>query len=84
MPLAGTQGTFVAAGFDRAKIPAYERVTAGETRTIRRLIVKTIAVPHDAAWPLLHPALYTLVFCALLLAAVMPLTLRRYRVRTSD
>ena len=52
VPLSGTQGTFVAAGFERAKIPAYERVSAGETRTIRRLIVKTIAVPHDAAAPL--------------------------------
>ena len=52
VPLVGTQGTFVAAGFESTRMPAYERVTAGETRTIRRLIVKTIAVPHDAAAPL--------------------------------
>jgi ABC-type multidrug transport system permease subunit len=42
------------------------------------------AVPHDAAWPLMHPALYSLVFCAAILAAVVPLTLSRYRARTSD
>ena len=52
VPLVGTRGTYVAAGFDRARIAAYEHVLAGETRTIRRLVVKTLAVPHDAAAPL--------------------------------
>ena len=52
VPLVGTRGTFVAAGFERTRIAGYEHVMAGETRTIRRLVVKTLAVPHDAAAPL--------------------------------
>ena len=52
VPLVGTRGTFVAAGFAKTRIARYDNVVAGETRTIRRLVVKTIAVPHDAAAPL--------------------------------
>jgi phosphoribosyl 1,2-cyclic phosphodiesterase len=52
VPLAGTPGTFVAAGFARAKLPGYEPLAAGESRSIRRLTVKAVAVPHDAAAPL--------------------------------
>jgi phosphoribosyl 1,2-cyclic phosphodiesterase len=52
VPLVGTRGTFVAAGFSRTRIAGYDSVVAGETRTIRGLVVKTIAVPHDAAAPL--------------------------------
>jgi ABC-2 type transport system permease protein len=42
------------------------------------------APPADGAWPLQHPVVYTLLFCATLLAVVVPLTIHRYRVRTSD
>ena len=52
VPLVGTRGTFVAARFADTRIAGYDNVVAGETRTIRRLVVKTIAVPHDAAGPL--------------------------------
>jgi phosphoribosyl 1,2-cyclic phosphodiesterase len=52
VPLFGTHGTFVAAGFANAKIARYESVVAGDTRSFRRLTVKTLAVPHDAAGPL--------------------------------
>jgi phosphoribosyl 1,2-cyclic phosphodiesterase len=52
VPLAGTRGTFRAAGLDGAKLPALEEIRPGETRTIRRLAVKAVAVPHDAASPL--------------------------------
>ena len=31
------------------------------------------AIPHDPAWPLAHPALYSLLFCAAILAVVVPL-----------
>jgi phosphoribosyl 1,2-cyclic phosphodiesterase len=52
VPLAGTRGTFRAAGFADAKLPAFEEITPGQTRTIRRLTVRAVAVPHDAASPL--------------------------------
>ena len=52
VPLAGTHGTFVAAGFAHAKLAAYQTITAGETRTIGRMQVKALPVPHDAAAPL--------------------------------
>ena len=52
VPLAGTRGTFRAAGLADAKLPAWAELTPGETRTIRRLSVKAVAVPHDAASPL--------------------------------
>jgi phosphoribosyl 1,2-cyclic phosphodiesterase len=52
VPLAGTRGTFLAAGWDGARIAAYETISAGETRTIRKLTVKALPVPHDAAGPL--------------------------------
>jgi phosphoribosyl 1,2-cyclic phosphodiesterase len=52
VPLAGTQGTFAAAGFAQAKLTGYETIAAGETRTIGRMRVKLLPVPHDAAAPL--------------------------------
>ena len=51
VPLAGTRGTFEAAGFARAKLPGFEPIAPGETRAIRRLSVRAVAVPHDAACP---------------------------------
>jgi len=51
VPLAGTRGTLLAAGFAKAKLPGFEPVAPGETRTIRRLAVRVVAVPHDAAAP---------------------------------
>jgi phosphoribosyl 1,2-cyclic phosphodiesterase len=52
VPLAGTRGTFQAAGFARAKLPGFEPIAPGETRAVRRLAVRAVAVPHDAASPL--------------------------------
>jgi phosphoribosyl 1,2-cyclic phosphodiesterase len=52
VPLAGTRGTFVAAGFAEAKLAAYETIAAGDSRSFGRMLVKALAVPHDAAAPL--------------------------------
>jgi phosphoribosyl 1,2-cyclic phosphodiesterase len=52
VPLAGTQGTYRAAGFAHARIAGYEAIAPGETRSIGRMIVKALLVPHDAAAPL--------------------------------
>ena len=52
VPLVGTRGTFLAAGWDGVKLAGYETISAGETRSIGRLRVKALPVPHDAAGPL--------------------------------
>jgi phosphoribosyl 1,2-cyclic phosphodiesterase len=51
VPLALAAGTFRAAGLAAAKLPAWVEIAPGETRTIRRLAVRAVAVPHDAAAP---------------------------------
>ena len=42
------------------------------------------AIPHGAAWPMLHPLLYSVLTCAVILCVVVPLTIRGYRKRTTD
>ena len=54
VPLVGTRATFLAAGWEGAKLAGYEAMSAGETRSIGRLLVKALAVPHDAAGPLAY------------------------------
>ena len=39
---------------------------------------------HDPAWSLAHPVVYSLAWTLLILAVCVPLTIRRFRVRTSD
>lgn len=41
------------------------------------------AIPNDPAWPMLHPVAYGLVWTAAILAVCVPLTVHRFRVRTS-
>ena len=50
---------------------------------IRTLFGNPTAIPSDAAWPLQHPVAGSVLWCLLLLAAVVPATLRAYRWRTS-
>ena len=42
------------------------------------------AIPADAAWPLQHPVLYSVICVAAILAIAVPLTIRGYRKRTAD
>ncbi len=51
VPLALTAGTFRAARLAAARLPAWAEILAGETHTVRRLAVRAVAVPHDAAAP---------------------------------
>jgi phosphoribosyl 1,2-cyclic phosphodiesterase len=51
VPLAGTRGTYRAAGFAAVRLPGYERIESGEARTFARLEVRAIRIPHDAAEP---------------------------------
>jgi phosphoribosyl 1,2-cyclic phosphodiesterase len=51
VPLAGTLGTFRAAGFAASSLPAFVAVSPGEPRAFHRLTVRAVAVPHDAVCP---------------------------------
>jgi ABC-2 type transport system permease protein len=51
---------------------------------VRELFGNPTALPHDAPWPLAHPVGAALLWCAALLALFVPLTLWRFRARTTD
>jgi ABC-2 type transport system permease protein len=51
---------------------------------VRELFGNPTALPDGAPWPLLHPIAAALLWCAILLAVLVPLTLRRYAARTTD
>jgi phosphoribosyl 1,2-cyclic phosphodiesterase len=51
MPLAGTGGTWQAAGLGAEELPGYERIEPGETLRLGGLLIRAVAVPHDAAAP---------------------------------
>jgi ABC transporter DrrB family efflux protein len=50
---------------------------------VRTLFGNPTATPADAAWPLVHPVLASLLWCAVLVALVAPLTFSAYRRRTT-
>ena len=50
----------------------------------RDLFGNPTALPGSAAWPLAHPIASSLAWCAALLAVAVPLTVRRFRAKTSD
>ena len=50
---------------------------------VRTLFGNPTALPDGAAWPLAHPVPSALIACGLILAAAVPLTLWRFRVRTT-
>jgi phosphoribosyl 1,2-cyclic phosphodiesterase len=51
MPLAGTRGTWHAAGLAAEDLPGYERIEPGAAFPLGGLVVRAMAVPHDAASP---------------------------------
>lgn len=51
MPVAGTPGTWQAAGFGAASLPGWVRFEPDRSRMFRDLCVRTVPVPHDAASP---------------------------------
>ena len=50
----------------------------------RTLFGNPTATPADAAWPLQHPVVAAIGWCLVLLAIAVPLTVRRFRARTTD
>jgi phosphoribosyl 1,2-cyclic phosphodiesterase len=51
MPLAGTRGTWQAAGFGAEELPGYETIEPGGRLCLGELVIRTVSVPHDAAGP---------------------------------
>jgi phosphoribosyl 1,2-cyclic phosphodiesterase len=51
MPLASTRGTWQAAGFGAEELPGYETIEPGGELRLGGLVVRAVAVPHDAAGP---------------------------------
>jgi phosphoribosyl 1,2-cyclic phosphodiesterase len=51
MPLAGTRGTWQAAGFGAEDLPGYEVLEPGGTLRLGELAIRAVGVPHDAAGP---------------------------------
>jgi ABC transporter DrrB family efflux protein len=63
-------------------VAAYNPISAFAA-AFRTLFGNPLALPADPSWPILHPVLSSLLWCAGLLAIAMPLMLWRYRVRTT-
>jgi ABC-2 type transport system permease protein len=51
---------------------------------VRTLFGNPTATPADAAWPLQHPVIAAVGWCLVILAVAVPLTVRRFRARTTD
>jgi ABC transporter DrrB family efflux protein len=64
------------------EIAEYNPVSALAAAT-RDLFGNPGAVPADVPWPLAHPVAGSLAWCAVLLAIAVPLTVRRFRAKTT-
>jgi ABC-2 type transport system permease protein len=51
---------------------------------VRTLFGNPTAVPADAAWPLAHPVIAAVFWSLLLLAITVPLTISRFKARTTE
>jgi len=52
--------------------------------SVRELFGNPTAIPSDAAWPLQHPIVASILWCGALLAIAVPLTIRAFNRRTTD
>ena len=75
VPLAGLPGAL-------RTFAEYNPVSAFAA-AVRTLFGNPTAVPANAAWPLDHPVLVTVLWCGALLAITIPATLAAYRRRTT-
>jgi ABC-2 type transport system permease protein len=50
---------------------------------VRTLFGNPTAIPDGSAWPLEHPVIASVAWCLVILAVVVPLTVRAYRRRTT-
>jgi ABC-2 type transport system permease protein len=63
-------------------VAEYNPVTSLAAAT-RELFGNPTALPADPPWTLAHPVVSSLLWCAALLAVAVPLTLRRFRAKTT-
>jgi ABC-2 type transport system permease protein len=84
-PLTFLSNAFVPAGGlpDGLRAVAEWNPVSVMVAAVRTLFGNPTALPADSAWPLAHPVVSSLVACAALLAIAVPLTLWRFRVRTT-
>jgi ABC-2 type transport system permease protein len=84
-PLTFVANTFVPAGGlpDGLRQVAEWNPISALAAAVRQLFGNPTAVPHGAEWPLQHPVAAAFAWAALLIAVAVPLTLRRYRTRTT-
>jgi ABC-2 type transport system permease protein len=65
------------------QIAEYNPVSSLAAAT-RELFGNPTVVPDSPAWPLAHPVASSLAWCAALLAVAVPLTVHRFRAKTTD
>jgi ABC-2 type transport system permease protein len=84
-PLTFIANTFVPAGGlpDGLRQVAEWNPISALAAAVRQLFGNPTAVPHGAEWPLQHPVAAAFAWAVLLIAVAVPLTLRRYRARTT-
>jgi ABC transporter DrrB family efflux protein len=84
-PLTFLSNVFVPAGGlpDGLRAVAEWNPVSVMVAAVRTLFGNPTALPAHPAWPLAHPVVSSLVACAALLAIAVPLTLWRFRVRTT-
>jgi len=84
-PLTFVASTFVPVGGlpdGLRQVAEYNPVSCWSA-AVRTLFGNPTATPADAAWPLQHPVVSSVLWCGAILAVVVPLTLRAYRKRTT-
>lgn len=84
-PLTFVASTFVPVGGlpdGLRQVAEYNPVSCWSA-AVRTLFGNPTATPAGSAWPLEHPVVSSLLWCAAILAVVVPLTLRAYRRRTT-
>jgi ABC-2 type transport system permease protein len=85
-PLTFLSNAFVpAAGLpDGLRALAEWNPVSAVVAALRSLFGNPTAIPADAPWPLEHPVLAATLWTALFLAVSIPLTVRRFRTRTTE
>lgn len=85
-PLTFLANTFVPAGGLSAGLRqvAEWNPISSIVAAVRELFGNPTALPDGAALPLQHPVASALIWCGVLLALFVPLTLWRFRIRTTD
>jgi ABC transporter DrrB family efflux protein len=85
-PLTFLSNAFVPAGGlpDGLRQVADWNPISAVVAAVRTLFGNPTATPADAAWPLQHPVVAAIAWCVAILAIAVPLTVWRFRARTTD